>query len=354
MAKASISPLPRLALLAAAGALAAAPGAAQAAGFTVTFPNTVDSGPYLPGTVEAQPGDTVTFAGAFARHPLEWVHEDFTGQEDGTSRTYTFTKPGSYAFFCDVHPDMTGVVHVAGNQLGTPDFTASPAAATVGTKVTFDASAIADPDGTVARVEWDLDGNGSFETGGPSRTASRTYAKAGSYDVGVRYVDDGHETSAVTRHAVVVTAPSTGDPGGGPGSTGGGSTGGGSGAGSGGTTGGGSGSTGPAPVIIGSSAAPKATLRSTRLAVRGRVASLLLRLDRAGSGTATLRRGATVLGRAQAVRVAEGAATIRITLSARAAAKVRRGRPFPATLTLVLRDADGHARTLRQAVTLRR
>ena len=30
--------------------------------------------------------------------------------------------------------------------------------------MTFDASASADPDGTIAKYEWDLDGNGTYET----------------------------------------------------------------------------------------------------------------------------------------------------------------------------------------------
>jgi plastocyanin len=352
MTKAMFSPLPRLVLLAAAGALAA-PAAAHAAGHTVTFPTTVDSGPYLPGAVEAQPGDTVTFDGSFARHPLEWVHEDFTGQDSGTSRTYTFAKPGTYAFFCDFHPDMTGTVHIAGNQLATPDFAVSPAAAAAGTTVTFDAGAIADPDGTVERVEWDLDGNGSFETTGTARVVSRTYAKAGTYGAGVRYVDDGHETSAVTRHDVVVTDPASG---GGGGGTGGGAAGGGGGGTGGGAAGGGGtpGGGGVTPTIGADALAPTPALRSSKMVVKGRVAALLVRLDEPARGTATLKRGSTTLGQATVRSLAKGKVTIRVTLTRTAAAKVRKGRPLTATLTLVVRDAAGNARTLKRAVTLRR
>jgi plastocyanin len=365
MAKAMFSPLPRLIVLAAAGALAA-PAAAPAAGFTVTFPNTVDSGPYLPGAVEAQPGDTVTFNGAFARHPLEWVHEDFTGQDTGTSRTYAFAKPGTYAFFCDFHPDMTGTVHVAGNQLATPDFAVSAAAVATGAKVTFDAGAIADPDGTVESVEWDLDGNGSFETTGTARVVSKTYAKAGTYGVGVRYVDDGHETSAATRHDVVVTDPAGG---GGGGSGGGSGTGGGTGGGGSGGTGGsggaggsggsgGTGGTGAGGTTTGTgprdATAPRPALRSAKVVLKGRVASLRIRLDEAASATATLKRGSATLGKATIKRLAKGDATIKVTLDKASAAKVRKSHPLTATLTLVVRDAAGNARTLRKAVTLRR
>jgi plastocyanin len=337
----------RLVLLAAAGTLAAPAAAAQAATFSVTFPTDPQSGPYMPGTVEADPGDGVTFAGSFENHPLEWVTGDFTAQETGTSRTYTFAKPGTYRFFCDFHEDMTGTVHVAGNQLATPDFTIS-GTPTTNAKVTFDASAIADPDGTVTKVEWDLDGNGSFETSGTARVVSKTYAKAGTYGVGVRYVDDGHETSAATRHDVVVADPApAGGGGGGTGgadATGGGVTGGGSTTGGGPTTGAGT----------GDAVAPKPALRSTKVMIKGRVAALLVRLDEAGSGTATLKRGTTTLGKATIKKLAKGNATIKLTLTKAAAAKVRKGHPRSATLTLVVRDASGNARTLKKAVSLRR
>ena len=41
-------------------------------------------------------------------------------------------------------------------------FTASPNPAPTGTPVTFDASGSTDPDGTIVKYEWDLDGNGSL------------------------------------------------------------------------------------------------------------------------------------------------------------------------------------------------
>jgi plastocyanin len=336
----------RLALLATVGALAAPAGAAHAAGFTVTFPTDPESGPYTPGVVEAQPGDTVTFDGAFANHPLEWVYQDFTEQETGTTRTYNFTKPGTYRYFCDFHADMTGTVHVAGNQLGTPDFTVAPAAPAVGAKVTFDASA-ADPDGSVARYEWDLDGNGTFEVSGTARTVSKVYTKAGGVAVAVRYVDDAHETSAAVTHTVVVgaTAPDPGTGGGGGG----------------GTTpapgtpaapGGGGGAT-PVPAAK-DTRAPLATLKSAKLKLKGRVVSFAVALDEASSATATLKRGTATLGKATIERLAKGTRTITLTLSKNNAARVPKHGTLKVTLTLVTRDAAGNARTLRRTVALRR
>jgi plastocyanin len=330
----------RVALLAVAGALAAPVAAAGAADFAVSFPGDPESGPYTPGTVEAQPGDTVTFSGGFANHPLEWVHADFTEQESGTTRTYTFPKAGTYRFFCDFHADMTGTVHVAGNQLGTADFGFSPAAPAAGARVTFQAGPVADPDGSVARYEWDLDGNGTFDVAGPSPTATKTYTKAGAYAVAVRYVDDAHETSAATTHTVVVGAPASGGGGSTPVPAPGQSTG---------TPTPGGPATPGAPLAK-DARAPRATLTSTRVRVKGRRASIALRLDEAASATATLRRGARTLGRATVRALAKGTATIRVTLGRRVVVR----RSLTATLTLVTRDTAGNARTLKRTVLLRR
>ena len=51
---------------------------------------------------------------------------------------------------------------------------------TPGQTVSFNASASSDPDGTIAKYEWDLDGNGSYETDtGTTPTATSSYATAG-------------------------------------------------------------------------------------------------------------------------------------------------------------------------------
>jgi len=73
----------------------------------------------------------------------------------------------------------------------TAQFTVSPAPAQVGQAVSFDAGASSDVDGTIANYEWDLDGNGSFETG-PSETATatRTYASAATLTIRLRVTDN--------------------------------------------------------------------------------------------------------------------------------------------------------------------
>jgi hypothetical protein len=100
----------------------AAGGTAAAVDHGVSFPTGAAPAPYTPGAVEAAVGDTVTFGGAFA----------------------------------------------------TPDFTWSVSGATA----TFTPTAFTDPDGSVVRYEWDLDGDGVFEASGAS--VVRGYGAAGT------------------------------------------------------------------------------------------------------------------------------------------------------------------------------
>ena len=55
------------------------------------------------------------------------------------------------------------------NRAPTASFTASPTSVPTGTNVTLNAAASSDPDGTIAKYEWDLDSNGSYETHRPDR-----------------------------------------------------------------------------------------------------------------------------------------------------------------------------------------
>lgn len=66
-------------------------------------------------------------------------------------------------------------------------FGASPNPVQTGQAVSFDASASSDPDGTIAKYEWDLDGNGSYELDtGTTATAGRSYATQEMLTIGLR------------------------------------------------------------------------------------------------------------------------------------------------------------------------
>ncbi len=126
----------------AAGALVAGVGVAgaaqQAADVTIT---TSESGPsFVPATASIETGDTVTW-----NFPEQGIHNAMSTNavpedpnwEPFTTGTvpsrgphpYTFTQPGSYAFVCQVHPNMTGAITVTGEPVEptpTPEPTPPP------------------------------------------------------------------------------------------------------------------------------------------------------------------------------------------------------------------------------------
>jgi YD repeat-containing protein len=87
-------------------------------------------------------------------------------------------------------------------------FTVSPQTVATGEPATFDASGSSDPDGTVQRYQWDLDGNGTYETDtGADPHTSRFYADPGNVVVGLLVTDDDKKTNAAQRTLTVTQAP---------------------------------------------------------------------------------------------------------------------------------------------------
>src|SRR4051794_12874219 len=79
---------------------------------------------------------------------------------------------------------------------------AAPSSSVVGQAVLLDASASYDPDGTIVRYEWDLNGDGQYDR---SSTASRTSYIFGSYlnyTVRLRVTDNRGNASTAT-HVIV-------------------------------------------------------------------------------------------------------------------------------------------------------
>ena len=79
--------------------------------------------------------------------------------------------------------------------------TASIAAATnaiVRRPVAFDASRSRDLDGTITRYQWDLDGNGSFETSTRTPRARHTYRRAARVRPRLRVTDNAGNTATAT------------------------------------------------------------------------------------------------------------------------------------------------------------
>jgi plastocyanin len=268
---------------------------------------------YSPADVTIAVNDSATFNGAFAEHPLVWQGGPFTRTESGSTRTFTFTAPGTYAYYCDFHVNtrgMRGVVRVAGNQLpARVAFGASPTTATVGQPVTFSYTGDPDPDGTLVRWEWDLDGDGSFETSTTSGTATHTYASPGTVTVRMRAVDNGNGTSAVAQQPLIVVAAGS----------------------------------------AGSSVVDRTAPLATKLRLKG--LTLTFRASERATARATLRRRGKTLAKGSAKA---GTTTIRLKLTKAGRSVLRRGRKVKTTLTLTLRDASANSRTVRRQVTVRR
>lgn len=78
----------------------------------------------------------------------------------------------------------------------------------VGESVSFDGTGSTDSDGEIVRYEWDLDGDGTIDTTGP--TAERTYSAAGTFTVRLTVTDDDGATGTTTR-AIAVLPDEIGD-----------------------------------------------------------------------------------------------------------------------------------------------
>lgn len=93
-----------------------------------------------------------------------------------------------------------------------PAFLIDPPTPLTNETVTFDASPVFDPDGTIDTYDWDFDGDGTFEvTGSTSPTETRTFTDAGDHEVTVRATDDSGLTGLFTRRITVGGLEYSGD-----------------------------------------------------------------------------------------------------------------------------------------------
>jgi plastocyanin len=304
----------RTSLLALAVSLALAAPAAGA-DQAITFADYA----YNPTPVTIKTGDRVTFSGNFVRHPLHWTGSEFGDTTAGSSMSFTFSQPGVHPYYCLMHQNlgMTGTLTVVADQHpATVSFSVNPAAPRAGQPVTFTYTGGADPDGSLVSWQWDLDGDGSFETSTPGGTVTKTYAAAGTVTVRMRAIDDSGEASDVAAQAITIAAGSGGGAGGGA-----------------------SGST--------DTTAPRATL------VKLRGLKLTFRASERASATATLRARGKTIARGSA-KAKSGAIAIRLRLTKAGRSMLPRGRTLRAKLTLTLRDASGNRRTVTRQLKVKR
>lgn len=101
----------RLAALLLAGALAAWGAPARAAGASVS----IDNFTFAPAELTVAPGTTVSWTNADdIPHTVTASDRSFKSKPLDTNDRFdfTFTKPGDYAYFCSLHPHMTGKIIV--------------------------------------------------------------------------------------------------------------------------------------------------------------------------------------------------------------------------------------------------
>lgn len=142
---------------------------------------------YSPQGLRVAPGDTVSWATSDF-HPLAFEGEPGPPH---TSGSYERVMTASVSYYCVNHgaSGMTGVVTV-GNANSAPSIsvqrdTAAPAA---GTPVAFRAVA-SDPERLALRIDWDMDGDGTFERIAAGANVTGTY-EPGVRTVKARAVDD--------------------------------------------------------------------------------------------------------------------------------------------------------------------
>jgi PKD repeat protein len=85
-------------------------------------------------------------------------------------------------------------------------FTA-PSSSVVGTAVLLDASASYDTDGSIARYEWDLNGDGSYDRTSTQPRTSYIFGSYLNYTVRLRVTDNRGSTATTSRVIIVHPAP---------------------------------------------------------------------------------------------------------------------------------------------------
>jgi YD repeat-containing protein len=187
---------------------------------TVTINNRAPTAAFGVDPVSPSTGDPVTFESTSSDPDGQSVSEAWDLNNDGkfddgsgTTASRTFTKAGTYTIRLQA-TDTEGMSSVASHLVtvgGRPpvaSFTVTPQSVETGQPASFDAAGSTDPDGTVQRYQWDLDGNGSYETDtGSNPQTSRFYADPGNVIVGLLVTDDDGKTAETQRTLTVTQAP---------------------------------------------------------------------------------------------------------------------------------------------------
>jgi PKD repeat protein len=174
---------------------------------------TGDEGPAAAFSVPIAPlGQPVSFNGSTSSDPDGSITVDEWNFGDGsvgtgTAPSHTYGALGTYTATLMVE-DSSGQVAtishpVVVDESPTASFSVTTASPTAGQALSFDGSASADPDGSIADYSWNF-GDGSV---GAGATTSHTYVAPGSYTVTLTTTDSGGVTSAISHMVTVAGAP---------------------------------------------------------------------------------------------------------------------------------------------------
>jgi PKD repeat protein len=188
-------------------------GTSAVASKTVTVGNRAPVASFGSSPASPSSGDPVTFTSTSTDPDgfvasQAWDLDNDGAFDDGTAATAsrTFGATGSYTVRLQVTDDRgasstTSQVVTVANRSPVAVFSVAPASPVTGAAVTFTSSST-DPDGTVASQAWDLDNDGAFDDG-TAATASRSFAKAGTYTVRLQVTDNNGATNADSKTVTV-------------------------------------------------------------------------------------------------------------------------------------------------------
>jgi PKD repeat protein len=276
-------------------------------------------------------GQSITFNGGDSTDADGIVKYELDLDENGTYETLApsasaaFTTLGEHTVrlrVTDGHgATSTAASKVTVHRAPTAAFTFDPNPGVAGEPMTFDGSTSGD-DGTIAKYEWDLDGDGTYETDTLAvAKATTTFAAPGTFTVRLRVTDD-HGVQDAVSHQVTVN---------------------------------------PKPEVTVEAAdidAPLVKILSNTVKLR-RTGNVLVRVtcqatDPACTGRLVLRAQGRRIGR-KAFSLAAGQTTVlkvRVTKKARAA--IKRNRRLSARAIATATDAAGNTATTRKAITIKR
>ncbi len=98
-------------------------------------------------------------------------------------------------------PNLFDPVTIRGTRNAPPEprFSVTPESININVAVTFDASESFDSDGTIAKYEWDFDGDGVFDVETTRPTVQHTFSSGGTAEVTLRVTDSSGGTAETTR-----------------------------------------------------------------------------------------------------------------------------------------------------------